>query len=135
MSSIVERIPGHSNEMMRRYCEILKAVVTQSIIVKTGTGKKSYERRVYKHKTDKSIIDKILRSCDHYKELNQMDMEKNKVGSFEVVKYRLDYIDGQPKIIIEMIKVLDTNGDYIKFARLKDVIGYLSKYPIVFKQT
>lgn len=135
MTDVIPRIPGYSNEMMLKECEILNAVVTQSVIVKVGAGKKAYEQKVYKHKTDKLIINKIERSCEYYKELNQMEMEKNKVGSFEVVKYRLDYIDGQPKIIIEMIKVLDTNGDYIKFARLKDVIGYLSKYPIVFKQT
>ena len=33
-----------------------------------------------------------------------------------------------------MVKVLDINGKYIKFAKLKDVNPYLSKYPISFKQ-
>lgn len=55
------------------------------------------------------------------------------VGSFEIVKYKFDFINGEPKIIIEMIKVLDVNGKYIKFAKLKDVLPYLSKYPINFK--
>lgn len=57
-----------------------------------------------------------------------------KVGSFEIVKYRFDFIDNEPKIIIEMVKVLDKNGKYIKFAKLKDVLNYLSLYPVTFKK-
>lgn len=130
MTDVIPRIPGYSNEMMHKHCEILKAVVTTTKEVKIGRGRKSKTINVPVNSIDKDVYDRIVNSCEYYK-----DMENKKVGSFEVVKYRLDYIDGQPKIIIEMIKVLDTNGDYIKFARLKDVIGYLSKYPIVFKQT
>jgi len=33
-----------------------------------------------------------------------------------------------------MVKVLDKNGEYIKFAKLEGVVNYLSKYPIKFKQ-
>jgi len=32
-----------------------------------------------------------------------------------------------------MVKVLDENGKYIKFAKLKEVSPYLSKYPVSFK--
>lgn len=53
-----------------------------------------------------------------------------KPHSLEIVRY--DY-DGQD-IIIKQIKVLDEKGDYIKFAKLKNVIPYLSKYPVKFKQ-
>ena len=52
-----------------------------------------------------------------------------KPHSLEIVRY--DY-NGQD-IVIKMIKVLDEKGDYIKFAKLKDVMPYLSKYPIKFK--
>jgi len=55
------------------------------------------------------------------------------IGSFEIVKYRFDLVNGDPKIIIEMVKVLDTNGKYIKFAKLKEVLPYLSQYPVKFK--
>ena len=55
------------------------------------------------------------------------------VGSFEITKYGFEIIDGDPKIVISMIKVLDKNGKYIKFAKLKDVENYLSKYPVTFK--
>jgi len=56
------------------------------------------------------------------------------VGSFEIVRYKFIFIEGEPKIIIEMVKVLDTNGKYIKFASLKDVIDFLPLYPIKFKK-
>jgi hypothetical protein len=55
------------------------------------------------------------------------------IGSFEIVKYRFDLVNGDPKIIIEMVKVLDINGKYIKFAKLKEVLPYLSQYPVKFK--
>lgn len=55
------------------------------------------------------------------------------VGSFEITKYEFQLVDGNPKIVISMIKVLDKNGKYIKFAKLKDVTYFLSKYPITFK--
>lgn len=56
-----------------------------------------------------------------------------KIGSFEIVRYRFDLINGEPKIIIEMVKVLDAEGKYIKFAKLKEVLPFLSQYPIKFK--
>jgi hypothetical protein len=76
----------------------------------------------------------INRSCEYYKSLHEKDMENRKVGSLEVVRYRFEKINGEPKIIIDMIKVLDENGQYIKFAKLEGVVKYLSKYPIKFKE-
>ncbi len=62
-----------------------------------------------------------------------MEEEKPKIGSLEITKYDFEYVDGDPKIVISMVKVLDENGKYIKFAKLKNVVSYLSKYPISFK--
>jgi hypothetical protein len=56
-----------------------------------------------------------------------------KVGSLEIVRYHFTYVEGEPKIVIEMIKVLDEDGKYIKFAKLAHVLPYLHKYPIKFK--
>lgn len=58
---------------------------------------------------------------------------KREIGSLEIVRYNFEMIDGEPKIIIHMVKVLDKEGKYIKFAKLKDVLPYLSEYPITFK--
>lgn len=131
---VFERNIGFNNLEMWNQCELLKKVVTQTIEVKEGRGKniKIYQR--YKHNTPKEVIERIIRSCEYYKSLHEKDMEKRKVGSLEVVKYRFEKINGEPKIIIDMVKVLDENGAYIKFAKLEGVIKYLSKYPIKFKE-
>lgn len=52
---------------------------------------------------------------------------------FEITKYSYELVDGKPKIIISIIKVLDKEGKYIKFAKLKEVEKYLSLYPVTFK--
>jgi len=52
------------------------------------------------------------------------------IHSFEIVRYEYDGKD----IIIKMVKVLDENGEYIKFAKLDKVMPYLSKFPIKFKE-
>ena len=57
------------------------------------------------------------------------------LGSFEIVKYKFEFINGEPKIIISMVKALDKNGKYIKFVKLESVIDYLYKYPVTFKST
>lgn len=131
---VLERIPGFNNLEMWNQCELLKSVVTQTIQVKEGRGKnvKIYQR--YKHNTPQEVIDRIINSCEHYKSLHEKDMIKKEVGSLEVIKYRFDYVNGDPKIIIDTVKVLDKNGAYIKFAKLEGVVNYLSKYPITFKQ-
>jgi hypothetical protein len=61
-------------------------------------------------------------------------MSLEEIGSFEITRYRVDRINGQPKIIIEMIKVLDHDGRYVKFAKLEKVTPYLSKFPVKFKE-
>jgi hypothetical protein len=56
------------------------------------------------------------------------------IGNLEITKYNYQEVNGDPKIIISMVKVLDEDGKYIKFAKLKEVEKYLSKYPVVFKK-
>ena len=55
------------------------------------------------------------------------------LGSLEIVKYKFEFVNGEPKIIISMVKALDKNGKYIEFVKLQSVIDYLHKYPITFK--
>jgi len=56
------------------------------------------------------------------------------IGSLEVVKYDFELVRGEPKIVISMVKVLDEEGKYVKFAKLKDVEPYLALYPIKFNE-
>ena len=54
--------------------------------------------------------------------------------SLEVVRYNFEYVGNEPKIVIHQIRVNDENGKYIKFAPLKDVVEYLNKYPVTFRE-
>ena len=56
------------------------------------------------------------------------------IASIEVVRYRFDLVKSEPKIIIEMVKLLDKEGKYIKFASMSEAIDLLSKYPVKFKE-
>lgn len=129
---VFEKDFGHSNKEMWEKCELLKKVVFATIETTEGRGKNKKTVHVLKHKTPEDVKNRILRSCEHYKKL--YEMEKKETGSLEVVKYRFEKINGDPKIIIDMVKVLDKNGEYIKFAKLEGVVNYLSKYPVKFKQ-
>lgn len=63
-----------------------------------------------------------------------MQIEGREVGSFEITKYEFDFVKGEPKIVVSMIKVLDTEGRYLKFAKLREVQPYLAQYPVTFKK-
>lgn len=63
-----------------------------------------------------------------------MELIKKIPKSLEIVRYTFEFIDGNPKIIIHQIKVLDEKGKYIKFASNEKVFNYLSKFPISFKE-
>jgi hypothetical protein len=54
--------------------------------------------------------------------------------NFEITKYRFEKIDGKPCIIIDMIKAMDENGKYIKFAKLEKVIDFLAENKVTFKK-
>lgn len=62
-----------------------------------------------------------------------MKINGREVGSFEITTYYMGKTESGDKIIIEKVKVLDTDGKYIKFAKLDGVIGYLNKYPVTWK--
>lgn len=132
MAEVFEVINAYSNEMMWKHCELLKDIATMTIETKSGRGRNVIINRIPKHNIPKDIVEKIINSCEHYKKLHEM--EKKEIGSLEITKYKFEYVNGEPKIIIEMVKVLDKYGKYIKFAKLEGVVDYLSKYPITFKK-
>lgn len=74
---MIERTSGYSNKSMWEYCEILKKVVLQTKQVKSGRGKAIEIREVLKYDTDPKIIDKIVKSCEHYKKLYEMESKSN----------------------------------------------------------
>lgn len=52
------------------------------------------------------------------------------VGNLEIVRYEYN----GDTIEIKQIRVNDKDGNYIKFAKLKDVINHLSDYPVTFRK-
>jgi hypothetical protein len=132
-NEIIERTPGFNNQEMWKQCELLKSVVFQTIQVKSGRGKGVRVIEEFKHNIPSEVRNRIANSCEYYKNLYEEDMKKEEVGSLEVIKYRFEKINGEPKIIIDMVKVLNKNGAYLKFAKLEGVVNYLSKYPVKFK--
>jgi len=70
---MIERTLGYSNKAMWDYCETLKRVVTQTKQIKVGRGKQIEIINVPKYSTDKPTVDKIINSCEYYKNLYEME--------------------------------------------------------------
>jgi hypothetical protein len=84
----------------------------------------------YKWDIPKITLSKTNNKMKKFKDLTFNDRI---VNEFEITKYDFKMINGEPKIVISEIKVLDDSGKYIKFAKLDKVIEYLSYYYVSFK--
>lgn len=93
MVDIIQQKLGHNNEAMLEYCNALKGILMQTKEVKSGRGKSVEIRRVLKYKDDIDTLDCIIKSCDHYKKL--YDMEKK----FNYRDYQIDIIDKGTEIL------------------------------------
>ncbi len=96
--TIVPRTLGYSNYMMWQDCEKLKTVILQSKEVNEGRGKNIITKKVLKYKTPQDIIDKIVNSCEHYKQLYLQEMKSTPI---QLRDYQLDIVDRGTKILNE----------------------------------
>ena len=97
MTQVVARIPAYSNNSMLHYCETLLSILSQSYDTKVGRGKNVEVIKVFKHKQDPDVIDRLVRSIEHYTKLNQME---NKEGvTFR--DYQTDIIKRGSHILME----------------------------------
>ena len=104
VKEIIGRDYGYNNYEMWQRCELLKKVVTQTIEVKEGRGRNVKVITKYKHNTPKDIIEKIIRSCEYYKELYEKDMEIKEVlvnGTIQFRDYQTDIIHRGSQILKE----------------------------------
>ena len=92
---MIERTSGYNNKAMWDYCETLKKVVLQTKTTKSGRGKAVEIREVLKYNTEQEIIDKIVSSCEHYKNLYEME---DKQG-FNYRDYQIDIIEKGQQIL------------------------------------
>ena len=89
MTEVVARIPSYSNQSMVDYCDTLLSILVQTYDTKVGRGKKVETIKVFKHKSDQDVIDKLVRSKEHYGKLNQME----KLGGVTFRSYQTDIIE------------------------------------------
>ena len=97
MIDIVPRILCYSNEMMWKDCEILKSIVTDTKEIKVGRGRNVEILKVPKHTTPKVIVERIIRSCEYYKNLHEME----KLGGVTFRNYQTDIIEKGSRILNE----------------------------------
>ncbi len=91
---MIERTLGYSNKAMWDYCEMLKKILLQTKQIKSGRGKAIEIREVLKYDTDPNVIDKVVKSCEYYK--NLYEMEQNK---FQFRDYQSDIITKGSQIL------------------------------------
>ena len=94
---MIERIPAYSNESMLHYCETLLSILSRSYDTKVGRGKKAEVIKVFKHKQDKEVVEKLVRSIEHYNKLNQMERQ----GGLTFRDYQVDIIENGSRILNE----------------------------------
>jgi len=62
--------------------------------------------------------------------IDTLDLKHLPPSSLEVTEY--EYVEGIG-IVIKQVKLLDASGNYIRFAKLKELTPYLHKFPIKFR--
>ena len=99
---IIPRTPFYSNKMMADSISLIRDVVLATVIKKEKVGKKVVEVKVPKFKTDKEVIDRILRSYEYYSNPNTEEMKQVKEVS---VSGGVQFRDYQTRIINDGYKI------------------------------
>ena len=86
--SVIPNSMRMSNKDMWQHCESLKAIVTDTKDVKVGRGKTLTTVKMPKYDNDPKVVERIIKSCEHYKELYEKEMSRG-----------FTYRDYQEKII------------------------------------
>ena len=76
MSKIIERIPAYSNKSMIEYCTQMLNVLTMTKEIKVGRGRAVRVEKVLKHNPSEELLDKMRKSIEHYKKLNEIEMSR-----------------------------------------------------------
>lgn len=82
-SSIIERIPAHSNIMMYEKCLLLQGILSQTKESKVGRGKTATTIEILKYSTDPLVVDKVNRSVKFYKNLMETKQSKIKLRDYQ----------------------------------------------------
>lgn len=92
---IIERNFGVSNKDMWEHCELLKKIVNTTVERKTGRGKAIETIHVKKYNTYSEDYNRIIKSCEHYKNLFMQETIK----TVEFRPYQLNIINQGTDVI------------------------------------
>jgi len=106
---IIERTPFYSNKMMVENLTLIRDVVLATKTIKEKVKNKNVERIVPKFKTDKEVIDRILRSLEYYSNPNTEEM-KDKITPTATISGTVQFRDYQTKIIHQGADILNKHG-------------------------
>ena len=113
MTDIIPLDSFCSHKKMWEKCELLKSIVLAEKTVKERVGRKYVEKKALKFKTDKEVIDRIVRSAEHYKNLYiNEQIEKDRIDENLVftIPNSVQFRDYQTKIIYDGAKILNEHG-------------------------
>lgn len=57
----------------------------------------------------------------------------DEIKAIEIVKYRVEYIGRDPKLVIDMVKGLDEHGKYVKFLKMSEVEEIAEHCAVTFR--
>jgi hypothetical protein len=97
MNEIIERMSGLDDQAMFEYCESLRRVILQTKDVKSGRGKAIETKQILKYDTEQDTIDRIINSCEYYK--NQNDVQLQQQSGFDFREYQKDIIKKGAEIL------------------------------------
>ena len=112
MEDIIPRDVLCSNKKMWDKMEALKAVIFATKTMKKIVKKQTIEYQVPKFKTDKEVVDRIVRSADYYKDLYLNEqIEKDRIEeNLVIIPNSLQFRDYQTQIIYDGAKILSEHG-------------------------
>lgn len=94
MNSIIDRKIGYSDYAMWSYCESLKNIILSTRETKVGRGKAVETIKVRKYSDSKEVVDRIVNSCEYYKNLHDM------TPKIKFRDYQKDIIDRGSSILL-----------------------------------
>lgn len=112
MEDIIPRDVLCSNKKMWDKMEELKAVIFATKTMKKIVKKQTIEYQVPKFKTDKEVVDRIVRSAEYYKDLYLNEqIEKDRIEeNLVIIPNSLQFRDYQTQIIYDGAKILSEHG-------------------------
>lgn len=100
MDGVIERVPCYTNKQMWERCESMRSVMMQKTELVSGRGRNLDKIIVPKYRIDKLTLEKVLKSCEYYKELYEEETSM-KATTIELRDYQKQIVEEGLEIIEE----------------------------------